>query len=259
MLFFTHCFGFVLDLMHFRYQYHKARTAFSAAVQLVCVVRPTRSLKVSPRQNSGIGFHSEHSEPCRLHSHAHETPLPDHPSPGQTALAPECEISLFSCPCPGASCMWEGSLGAILPHLSHTHNNVSTLWGEHIVFLATDIHLPGAVQWVMIQACFNHHFMLVLEKQEKYEGHQQFFVYVLLIGTPEQAESFLYQLELKRNRRRLTWEATPKGITESPVPVITTNDSLIFDTLMAQLFADKGSLAINVTISTSLDTQLHPF
>ncbi|XP_007889930.1 E3 ubiquitin-protein ligase SIAH2 [Callorhinchus milii] len=227
MLFFTHCFGFVLDLMHFRYQYHKARTAFSAAVQLVCVVRPTRSLKYLPTS-------------CPLALHHREKARPE----------PECEISLFSCPCPGASCMWEGSLGAILPHLSHTHNNVSTLWGEHIVFLATDIHLPGAVQWVMIQACFNHHFMLVLEKQEKYEGHQQFFVYVLLIGTPEQAESFLYQLELKRNRRRLTWEATPKGITESPVPVITTNDSLIFDTLMAQLFADKGSLAINVTIST---------
>ena len=31
------------------------------------------------------------------------------------------------------------------------------------MFLATDIHLPGAVDWVMMQCCFDHYFMLVLE------------------------------------------------------------------------------------------------
>jgi len=43
------------------------------------------------------------------------------------------------------------------------------------VFLATDVNLPGAVDWVMMQSCFNNHFMLVLEKQEKFDGHVQFF------------------------------------------------------------------------------------
>ena len=57
------------------------------------------------------------------------------------------------------------------------------------------IHLPcaGAVDWVMMQSCFGHHFMLVLEKQEKFDGHQQFFAIVQLIGTRKQAENFAYR------------------------------------------------------------------
>ena len=65
--------------------------------------------------------------------------------------------------------------------------------GEDIVFLATDINLPGAVDWVMMQSCFGHHFMLVLEKQEKFDGHQQFFAIVQLIGSRKQAENFAYR------------------------------------------------------------------
>ncbi len=65
--------------------------------------------------------------------------------------------------------------------------------GEDIVFLATDIALPGAVDWVMMQSCFGHHFMLVLEKQEKYDGLQQFFAIVQLIGTRKQADNFAYR------------------------------------------------------------------
>lgn len=67
------------------------------------------------------------------------------------------------------------------------------LIGEDIVFLATDIALPGAVDWVMMQSCFGHHFMLVLEKQEKYDGLQQFFAIVQLIGTRKQADNFAYR------------------------------------------------------------------
>ena len=65
--------------------------------------------------------------------------------------------------------------------------------GEDIVFLATDINLPGAVDWVMMQSCFGHHFMLVLEKQEKMEGQHMFYAIVQLIGTRKQAESFAYR------------------------------------------------------------------
>lgn len=47
MLFFTQCFGAVLDLIHLRFQHNKAKRVFSAAGQLVCVVNPTHDLKVS--------------------------------------------------------------------------------------------------------------------------------------------------------------------------------------------------------------------
>ncbi|XP_031410948.1 E3 ubiquitin-protein ligase SIAH2 [Meleagris gallopavo] len=161
-----------------------------------------------------------------------------------------CEYRPYSCPCPGASCKWQGSLEAVMSHLMHAHKSITTLQGEDIVFLATDINLPGAVDWVMMQSCFGHHFMLVLEKQEKYEGHQQFFAIVLLIGTRKQAENFAYRLELNGNRRRLTWEATPRSIHDGVNAAIVNSDCLVFDTAIAHLFADNGNLGINVTIST---------
>lgn len=136
-----------------------------------------------------------------------------------------------------------------MPHLMHSHKSITTLQGEDIVFLATDINLSGAVDWVMIQSCYAHHFMLVLEKQEKFHGHQQFFAVVQLIGSHKQAENFIYRLELNGHRRRLTWEATPKSIQEGVQSAINTSDCLVFDTHIAQLFADNGNLGINVTIS----------
>lgn len=72
-------------------------------------------------------------------------------------------------------------------------NNVCCFLGEDIVFLATDINLPGAVDWVMMQSCFGFHFMLVLEKQEKCDGHQMFYAVVQLIGSRKQADSFMYR------------------------------------------------------------------
>ena len=66
--------------------------------------------------------------------------------------------------------------------------------GEDIVFLATDINLAGAVDWVMMQTCFGHHFMLVLEKQERGgEGSQMFYTVVQLVGSRKQAENFAYR------------------------------------------------------------------
>lgn len=104
--------------------------------------------------------------------------------------------------------------------------------GEDIVFLATDINLPGAVDWVMMQACFGCYFMLVLEKQDKQEqsgqNYQMFYAVVQLIGNKKEAENFTYRfnflknffillffrLELSNQRRRLCWEATPRSIHE---------------------------------------------
>ena len=70
-----------------------------------------------------------------------------------------CEFRPYSCPCPGASCKWQGSLEQVMAHLMQVHKSITTLQGEDIVFLATDINLPGAVDWVMMQSCFGQHFM----------------------------------------------------------------------------------------------------
>ncbi|NXU67855.1 SIAH2 ligase, partial [Horornis vulcanius] len=160
-----------------------------------------------------------------------------------------CEYRPYSCPCPGTSCDWEGSLEAVMSHLMHAHKSITTLQGEDIIFLATDINLPGAVDWVMMQSCFGHYFMLVLKKQEKCEGHQQFFATVLLIGTRKQAENFQYRLELHGSCHRLTWEASPCSIHDGVAVAIRSSNCLVFDTATAHLFADNGNLGINVTIS----------
>ncbi|VDM70366.1 unnamed protein product, partial [Strongylus vulgaris] len=75
-----------------------------------------------------------------------------------------CECRPYSCPCPGAACKWQGALNDVMDHLKKVHKSITTLQGEDIVFLATDINLPGAVDWVMMQSCFGYNFMLVLGK-----------------------------------------------------------------------------------------------
>ncbi|CAF1621464.1 unnamed protein product [Adineta steineri] len=155
-----------------------------------------------------------------------------------------CDFRPYMCPCPGASCKWQGSLENVMQHLWVAHKSITTLQGEDIVFLATDITLPGAVDWVMMQSCFGHHFMLVLEKQE-----QQFFAIVQLIGSRQQAEKFVYRLELNGSKRRLTWESTPKSIHDGIQQAILLSDCLVFDGATALLFSENGNLAINVTVS----------
>ncbi|XP_072440726.1 seven in absentia homolog 3-like isoform X1 [Chiloscyllium punctatum] len=218
MLFFTHCFGFVLDLVHFRSQYYKARAAFSAAVQLVCVVRPTTS---PTRQAPAAGWLSASGEDT----------------------AGGCPLSW---PCPGRPRCSEcrGLLKAALPDLG----SVATLRGDSIVFRASGIQGPGPGGWAALQCCLGQHFVVLLERNEQVGGRHRFLLLVLLLGTARQAERFSYRLVLSRQRRRLTWEANPRGLTGTVSP--STADSLVFDTVVAQLFADNGSLAINVTISS---------
>ncbi|ESN92606.1 hypothetical protein HELRODRAFT_69385, partial [Helobdella robusta] len=185
--------------------------------------------------------------PCRYMSNGCEASLPH---TDKANHEDGCEFRPYNCPCPGASCKWQGSLEQVMPHLLQQHKSITTLQGEDIVFLATDINLPGAVDWVMMQTCFGHHFMLVLEKQEKSEGNQLFYTIVQLIGTRKQAESFAYRLELNGQKRRLTWEATPRSIHDGVQSAINSSDCLVFDTNVARLFADNGNLSINVTINT---------
>lgn len=154
------------------------------------------------------------------------------------------------CLCPLFSCHWEGHLEVVVPHLQQMHR-VDILQGAEIVFLATDMHLPAPADWIILHSCLGHHFLLVLRKQERHEGHPQFFATMMLIGTPTQADCFTYRLELNRNHRRLKWEATPRSVLECVDSVITDGDCLVLNTSLAQLFSDNGSLAIGIAITAT--------
>ncbi|XP_030055280.1 seven in absentia homolog 3 [Microcaecilia unicolor] len=231
MLFFTQCFGAVLDLIHLRFQHYKAKRVFSAAGQLVCVVNPRHSLKYA---SDGCAV-SQTSTDQSAHRHCREVVY---------------DSQLTSCTCPLFSCKWDGHLEVVVSHLTQTHR-IGILHGAEIVFLATDVHLPAPVDWIVMHSCLGHHFLLVLRKQEKYEGYPQFFATMMLIGTPTQADTFTYKLELNRNQRRLTWEATPRSLLDCVDSVITAGDCLVLNASLAQLFSDNGSLSIAIAVTAS--------
>ncbi|XP_020759235.2 E3 ubiquitin-protein ligase SIAH1-like [Odocoileus virginianus] len=184
--------------------------------------------------------------PCKYATFGCEITMP----PTEKADHEEhCEFRPCCCPCPGASCGWQGAVNAVVAHVRQQHVSVITLQGEAVVFLAVNIHLPVVVDWIMMQSCFGFHFMLLLEKLETYDGQQKFFAVVQLIGTRQQAENFVYRLELNGNRRRLTWEATPLSIHERFATAIMNSDCLVLDPGVAELFAENGDLSIDVTIS----------
>jgi hypothetical protein len=45
-----------------------------------------------------------------------------------------CEFRPYSCPCPGASCKWQGSLEQVMPHLMMSHKSITTLQGNKTKF-----------------------------------------------------------------------------------------------------------------------------
>uniref|UniRef100_A0A8C5QDV4 E3 ubiquitin-protein ligase n=1 Tax=Leptobrachium leishanense TaxID=445787 RepID=A0A8C5QDV4_9ANUR len=250
MLFFTQCFGAVLDLIHLRFQHHQAKRVFSSAGQLVCVVNPTLNSKVSV---SSCVSQLTHTHPCSHNpcTHAYTHSLHAHTQ----SLHHHChemvyEPKLTSCSCPLSVCRWEGHLELVISHLTQTHT-IKILQGAEIVFLATDMNLPAPVDWIIAHSCLGQHFLLVLRKQEKYQGYPQFFATMMLIGPPAQAESFNYKLELNRNRRRLTWESTPRSVLDCVDTVITDGDCLVLNASVAQLFSENGNLAIGIAITTN--------
>ncbi|XP_032467098.1 seven in absentia homolog 3 [Phocoena sinus] len=261
MLFFTQCFGAVLDLIHLRFQHYKAKRVFSAAGQLVCVVNPTHNLKyVSGRcavtqSAPEPGSFPPHLLPPLLRHHARQPHLRHHARPHHHPLHQEAGLhaaQVTPCTCPLFSCQWEGHLEVVVPHLRQMHR-VAILQGAEIVFLATDMHLPAPADWISMHSCLGHHFLLVLRKRERHAGHPQFFATMMLIGTPTQADCFTYRLELNRNHRRLKWEATPRSVLECVDSVITDGDCLVLNTSLAQLFSDNGSLAIGIAITAATE------
>ncbi|XP_004612510.1 E3 ubiquitin-protein ligase SIAH1-like [Sorex araneus] len=159
-----------------------------------------------------------------------------------------CKCRSYSCPCPGTTCKWHGLMDAVIPHLTDQHKSIITLEGDDIVFLAADINIPGAIDWVMMQSCFGFNFMLVLEKKEKHNGYEEFIAIVQLIGSSKDAKKFTYRLELNGHRRRLSWEGVPTSINDEIPTVRNNGDCLIFDASLAQHFTENGNLSINVTI-----------
>lgn len=108
--------------------------------------------------------------------------------------------------------------------------------------------MPDRVDWVMLQSCFEQKFVLVVKKDAVVPGSPtSFFAAVLLVGLSKEAKGFVYCLELRGRRRRLMWEATPQVIQHG----LADSDCMVFDSAVANLFADSGTLAIHVSISKS--------
>lgn len=142
--------------------------------------------------------------------------------------------------------------------MKERHKSIIILQGDDIRFIAIGINKPGTVDWAMIQSCFSQHFMVVLKKQDGYDGFMRFYSMVMLIGTSMQAEKFAYRLELKANQHHLTWEDKPCSIRDGVEIAIINNHCLVFDEPTAYLFTDDNNLEINVTISIRDEDQQTP-
>jgi E3 ubiquitin-protein ligase SIAH1 len=112
-----------------------------------------------------------------------------------------CEFWPYSSLCQGACRKWQGSSEEVVPHLTMSHESITNLKGEDVIFTARGIKRRGARSWVMMQSCFGHHFRSLLEKRVKCNGYQHFCATVQLFGTRKQAEKFEYRLEIKGQKK----------------------------------------------------------
>ncbi|XP_048093928.1 E3 ubiquitin-protein ligase Siah2 isoform X2 [Alosa alosa] len=145
-----------------------------------------------------------------------------------------------------------GVLGSVVPHLIQAHQPITDQEGEEVLFLISNINVPDRVDSVMLQSCFEQKFVLVVKKEAVVRGSPtSFFAALLFVGVSEVAEGFVYRLELRGNRRRLMWEATPRAIQRGLANAVTDSDCMVFDSAVANLFTDSGTLGIHVSISRS--------
>lgn len=97
------------------------------------------------------------SFPCRFQCRAF--------IPFDKMLDHEHSCLLRELPCPCAGCVWTGRDVELVEHLLGGHPRILNLHGNQIVFLATEIDVPGKrLNWIMIQHCFKRHFLLLLER-----------------------------------------------------------------------------------------------
>ncbi|XP_044570498.1 probable E3 ubiquitin-protein ligase sinah [Drosophila ananassae] len=159
----------------------------------------------------------------------------------------DCEFRPYFCPYPDDKCVWQGPLKDVYQHLVSTHENVITMEGNDIIFLATNVNLEGALDWTMVQSCHGRHFLLSLEKIHLGEGCQQYFAACRMIGTMRDAAEFVYNISLEANNRTLRWQSKPRSIRESFVS-FTNADFLVLNKSTVELFSEEGNLALNVVI-----------
>lgn len=144
----------------------------------------------------------------------------------------------------------------LLNHIARSHESIAGLVGRDIVFLANDVNVPGTDDWIMIQSCYGHTFVLVLQRdnsdQTRQFGQSRFFATVRLIGPRKRADQFAYKIQLKQNRenyRSLSFEAVVNSIHDSLQSLAESSNCLMIPASMAQLFSQDGTLGLNVTIS----------
>ncbi|XP_016985201.1 probable E3 ubiquitin-protein ligase sinah [Drosophila rhopaloa] len=169
----------------------------------------------------------------------------------------DCDCRPYFCPYPDDKCVWQGPLNAVYQHLVSMHENVITMEGSDIIFLATNVNLEGALDWTMVQSCHGRHFLLSLEKIHLGEGCQQYFTACRMIGTMRDAAEFVYNISLEANNRTLRWQSKPRSIRESFVS-FTNADFLVLNKSTVELFSEDGNLALNVVIKKAQDTTGNP-
>lgn len=162
----------------------------------------------------------------------------------------DCEYRPYFCPYPDEKCVWQGALKDVYKHFVSTHQNVITMEGTDIIFLATNVNQVGALDWTMIQSCHGRHFLLSLEKVQLGEGCQQYFAACRMIGTMRDAADFDYLISLETNNRTLKWKSKPRSIRESFV-TYTNADFLVLNKSTVELFSEDGNLALNIVIKKS--------
>merc|ERR1712008_379864 len=65
--------------------------------------------------------------PCKYHtSGCHQSFLHDK----KAAHEETCEFRPYHCPCPGASCKWQGNLDGVMDLLLNVHKTITTLQGD---------------------------------------------------------------------------------------------------------------------------------
>ncbi|XP_068142197.1 probable E3 ubiquitin-protein ligase sinah [Drosophila tropicalis] len=164
----------------------------------------------------------------------------------------DCEFRPYFCPYPDEKCIWQGALKDVYKHLITSHENVITMEGSDIIFLATNVNLEGALDWTMIQSCHGRHFLLSLEKIHLGEGCQQYFAACRMIGSMRDASEFVYGISVEANNRTLKWQSKPRSIRESFVS-FTNADFLVLNKSTVELFSEDGNLALNVIINRAED------
>jgi E3 ubiquitin-protein ligase SIAH1 len=155
-----------------------------------------------------------------------------------------CEFRPYSCPLKEFSCNWEGSLKKVLPHLTEFHKILELSSFEYFEIIIPDIEdaRPGYSSYVI--SYYEEHFFVVIVKRPKCYGHQHFFATVQMIGTREQAEDFVYRIDINGPRGYVGWQARTRSIREGVFSAITNSDCLVF---AAEHFVQNGKLTISVT------------